>query len=189
VSTQHERPEGRQRGSRLALAWRVASWAAVIVLLVIVVRRVYPAIDLREALATAPDFELLDLDGETFRLADHRGQVVVLNFWATWCPPCRAEIPGFIRLQNEFREDGVVFVGVALDEEGAEVVEPYSRQRGINYPVLLDRGAVARQFDGGRVVPTTLLIDRSGRIRFRHEGLLLAGALRPALAELAAEGR
>jgi len=187
VSGAAEQINTRRPTSRWALAWRIASWAAVIVLLVILVRRVYPAIDLEGPYASAPDFELVDLDGEPFRLSEYRGKVVVLNFWATWCPPCRAEIPGFIRLQDEFREEGVVFVGVALDEEGAEVVEPYSRQRGINYPVLLDRGAVARQFDGGRVVPTTFLIDRQGRIRFRHEGLLLAGALRPALAALSSE--
>lgn len=178
----------RQRGaSPLSRLWAVVSWGAVFVLLFVVFRQVYPSVSLDGDHLLAPDFELLDLDGELFRLSDHRGDVLVVNFWATWCPPCRAEIPGFIRLQNEFRDQGVLFVGIALDEEGAEVVEPYSRQRGINYPVLLDQGAVARQYDGGRVVPTTFLVDRAGNIRFRHEGLILAGALRPALAALAAE--
>lgn len=177
--------------SRLRLALRratsFASWAVIVVLAFLIVRQVYPRIDLGVEHDRAPDFELLDLEGLPFRLADQQGKVIVLNFWATWCPPCRAEIPGFIRLQDEFREEGVLFVGVALDEEGAEVVGPYAEQRGINYPIVLDRGTVARAYNSAHVVPTTLLIDRQGMIRFRHEGLIMPRALRPAIVDLVAE--
>jgi thiol-disulfide isomerase/thioredoxin len=177
-------PEVRRR---LALAWRIVSWGIIVALVVILWRRVYPSIDLDVVHGAAPDFELLDLEGRPFRLSDHRGQVIVLNFWATWCPPCRAEIPWFIRLQEEWREAGVLFVGVSLDEGGVAEVAPYARDRGINYPVLVDGDVAARRFERVDVLPTTYLIDREGNVRFRHEGLLLAGALRPALRVLARE--
>lgn len=156
-------------------------------MLVFLVRRIHPAVDLDHDLGAAPDFILMDLDDQPFRLASHRGRVVVVNFWATWCPPCRAEIPGFISLQNEFQDEDVLFVGISLDEDGAEAVRPYAANREINYPILLDGHGVARSFGGVGVLPTTLLIDRGGHIRFRHEGFLLPRALRPAIRTLLEE--
>jgi peroxiredoxin len=164
--------------------WRLAPWLVAGVLLIVIVRQVYPSVDLGVAAVPAPDFELLDLDGELFRLSDHRGKVLVLNFWATWCPPCRAEIPSFIRLQNEFREEGVLFVGISLDEEGAEAVAPFADARAINYPLLMHGHRAAAAYGGVGAIPTTILVDRAGRVRFRHEGFLLPQALRPAIRAL-----
>ncbi len=178
--------------SKWSLRAFVSEWWSALLLLAAVVylfRSVYPSIDVTEAADTAPDFTLTDAEGESFRLSEHRGEVVVLNFWATWCPPCRAEIPGFIALQRELEDQGVRFVGVALDEEGFDVVQPYAESRGINYRVVVDDGRVARLYGGITTVPTTLLIDRHGRIRYRHEGLLLKGALGSALRELVNEPR
>lgn len=171
----------------LRRAGRWLPWVLAAVLLLFLIRRVYPAVDLEQTARPAPDFALADLEGELFRLSDHRGKVIVLNFWATWCPPCRAEIPAFIGLQDEFREAGVLFVGISLDEEGAAVVAPFVEARGVNYPILPNGQAVAAQFGGVHALPTTLLIDRAGQIRFRHEGFLLPQALRRPLQQLAGE--
>jgi thiol-disulfide isomerase/thioredoxin len=150
-------------------------------------RSVSPSIDLSTGQGLAPDFELQTLDGETFRLAEHRGHVVVLNFWATWCAPCRIEMPAFVRLQDEMRDQGVLFVGVALDREGAEVVRPFAERTGVNYPIVLGDGLVTQRYGGVRAVPTTILIDRSGEMRYRHEGYITRGALARALRRLVAE--
>jgi peroxiredoxin len=168
-------------------AGRVLYWVGLAALAVVLYRRVAPSIELSGEAPAAPPVEAALLDGAAFRLADYRGRVVVLNFWATWCPPCLAEIPGFVRLQEELRDDGVVFVGVAMDEGGAAAVAPFAERHGITYPLVLDDGALAARFGGVAALPTTLLIDRAGRVRYRHEGLLLAHALRPALDDLARE--
>jgi thiol-disulfide isomerase/thioredoxin len=169
---------------RLRKVGRWLPWVIAVVLILVLIRRVYPAVDLDRESHPAPDFELLDLDGEPFRLSDHRGKVIVLNFWATWCPPCRAEIPAFIRLQDELREEGVLFVGISLDDEGLAAVAPFAAARGINYPILPMGHAVAARFGGVHALPTTILIDRDGQIRFRHEGFLLPQALRPSIRRL-----
>ena len=107
-----------------------------------------------------------DLDDKLQPLKQWRGKVVVLNFWAPWCPPCRAEIPGFIELQNRYRERGLVFVGLALDEKIN--VQAFADEMGINYPVLLgemDGVDLARKI-GNRLggLPFTVVIDRNGKI-------------------------
>lgn len=171
----------------LRLLWKVVPWVLVGILIVILARQVYPSVDLDATYGPAPDFELRDLDDEVFRLSDHAGEVVVINFWATWCPPCRAEIPAFVNLQDALRDEGVLFVGVSLDDEGAEVVKPFADARSINYPILLEGHSVAARFGGVYALPTTILIDRDGMIRFRHEGFLLPQALRPAIRTLSRE--
>ena len=159
---------------------RVWPWALVLLAAAYLYRSTNPSIDLSETYGPAPDFELADLDGGPFRLSEQRGKVVVINFWATWCPPCRMEIPGFIDLQQEYGDD-VVFVGVALDQDGSDSVRPYAAEKGINYPVLPNGFSAARAFGGIASLPTTYIIDRHGEIRFKHEGLLLTGNLRPTL--------
>jgi peroxiredoxin len=116
----------------------------------------------------APAFSLPDLSGEVVSLADFRGKVVVLDFWGTWCPPCRREIPDFISLQKEYGAEGLQIVGVALDEP--EKVQDFARQNGMNYPVLLGTNNVAVLYGGIEGLPTTFIIDRSGRIVSRLEG-------------------
>jgi peroxiredoxin len=118
----------------------------------------------------ARDFSLVDAEGNTVRLSDYRGQVVVLDFWATWCPPCRKEIPGFVALQSKYAEQGVVVIGVSLDD-GWPKVRSFMGQYGINYPIVLDaRGEVPSLYGGIKGIPTTFVIDRDGIIRTVHEG-------------------
>jgi peroxiredoxin len=159
------------------------SWALVLALLFYLYRSVSPNIDLAAGEGAAPDFELAAFDGDTFRLSDHRGKVVVLNFWATWCPPCRAEIPGFVELQHEMRDE-VVFVGISLDQDGPDGVRSFAEARGINYPVGIDNGRIAHLYGGISTLPTTLLVDQQGVVRYRHTGLLLKRALQKALEEM-----
>lgn len=137
-------------------------------------------------LQQAPDFALPTLDGDTFRLSEHRGKVVVLNFWATWCAPCRHEIPDFIALQRELGDAGVQFAGVSLDEEGFDIVRPYAEEMGINYPIVHDDGEVATQYGGIRVVPTTFLIGPEGKVHGYAPGMVTEDVLRPQLEELLA---
>lgn len=132
----------------------------------------------------APDFELKEMNGGTFRLADHRGSVVIVNFWATWCPPCRAEVPDFVALQDQMRDDGLVIVGVSVDEEGFDVVEPFAAEFGINYPLVVDDGTVTRKFNDVTVLPTTFIVDRNGVIQNRVRGLVSKKVLEPTLVRL-----
>ncbi|HAO78262.1 MAG TPA: alkyl hydroperoxide reductase [Verrucomicrobia subdivision 3 bacterium] len=113
---------------------------------------------------TAPDFALTDLSGKTVRLSDFKGKVVLLDFWATWCGPCRKEIPDLIQLQTQYAEQGFTILGIALDEEGAAVVKPLAQRMGINYPLVIGTTQATDAYGGIQAVPTTLLIGRDGRI-------------------------
>jgi DsbE subfamily thiol:disulfide oxidoreductase len=118
----------------------------------------------------APAWQLKDLEGKPVSSADFKGKVLVLNFWATWCPPCRAEIPDFIALQKEYGSHGLTFVGVALDDEGVSVVKPFAKEAGINYPLVIGDEKVVRAYENVEMYPTTYLIDRNGNIVSRHIG-------------------
>lgn len=120
----------------------------------------------------APPWQLKDLDGKAVSSADFKGKVVVLNFWATWCPPCRKEIPDFIALQKEHGSRGLVFVGVALDDEGVSVVKPFAKEAGINYPLVIGDDKVVKAYEGVEMYPTTYVIDRNGTVVSRHIGSL-----------------
>jgi len=120
----------------------------------------------------APDFELKDLNGKSVRLSDYRGKAVVLNFWATWCPPCKHEIPWFIDLQNKYGSQGLQIIGVSMDEGGVETVAPFARQMGINYAVLLGNSKVGDLYGGVRGLPTTFYIGRDGKVTEYVPGLI-----------------
>ncbi len=120
--------------------------------------------------AVAPEWSLKDVDGKTVRSTDFKGKVVILDFWATWCGPCRAEIPNFIALQKQYETQGLAVVGLSVDENGAEVVKPFAQKMGMNYPVALADEKTQEAFGGIEVVPTTFIIDREGRIVKEHMG-------------------
>jgi len=118
----------------------------------------------------APDFVLAGATGAPVRLSDFRGKVVLLNFWATWCVPCRTEIPWFVEFQRSYAADFEV-LGVSLDDGGWNSVKPYIEQRNVNYPVMLANDEVTRAYGGMQALPMTLIVDKSGRIAAVHIGL------------------
>jgi peroxiredoxin len=118
----------------------------------------------------APDWQLSDVDGKTVKLSDFKGKVVILDFWATWCPPCRAEIPGFIAIQKKYADKGFTMVGVSLDEQGASVVKPFMRQLGMNYPVVIGNQRIVSDYGGITAIPTTFVIDRQGNVVAAYQG-------------------
>jgi peroxiredoxin len=119
----------------------------------------------------APDFALKDVNGQTVRLSDYRGKVVLLDFWATWCDPCRIEIPWFMDLERRNKDKGFAVLGVSMDDEGWEVVKPFLSQLGVNYRVLIGNDETSQLYGGVDALPTTFLIDRGGRIAAVHVGL------------------
>lgn len=120
--------------------------------------------------SVAPDFVLNSVDGKTVKLSDYRGKVIILDFWATWCPPCRAEIPHFIALQNEYAKEGLQIIGISMDRDGTKAVAPFYKRMAMNYPVLLSDGKVELKYGGIRAIPTTFIIDKNGKIAKRYVG-------------------
>jgi len=117
----------------------------------------------------APDFTLRSLDGRNLRLHEQRGQVVMVNFWATWCGPCRQEMPHLNRLHEKYRASGFVLLGVNIDDDTRKAAD-LARSMGLTFPVLFDTDkAVTRRWDLG-AMPSTVLIDRDGRVRHIHRG-------------------
>jgi cytochrome c biogenesis protein CcmG/thiol:disulfide interchange protein DsbE len=120
----------------------------------------------------APDFALQTLDGQTLKLSDLRGKAVVLNFWATWCTPCKAEMPWFVDFQKQYGGQGLQIVGVAMDDSAKEDIDKFAKQMGVNYPVVLGKESLADQYGGVEFLPTTFYIDRSGNIQDRVFGIV-----------------
>ena len=118
----------------------------------------------------APAFTLQDLNGKNVSLADLRGKVVILDFWATWCPPCVLEIPHFIELYEQYKDKGFAMVGISLDRAGISVVKSFVQKYQINYPILMTDGKVDKVFGGIPGIPTTFVIDSVGNIRQKYVG-------------------
>ena len=139
--------------------------------------------------ATAvPTFELELMEGGTFDMASQIGNVIIVNFWATWCGPCRFEIPELIELQNEYRDEGLVVLGISTDEGGFDDVRPFAEEMAINYPLVVDEdGSTSSAFGGIYGLPTTFLVDRNGMIRERVLGLVTRSSLEPRLQILLSE--
>ena len=164
----------------------------------------------RSARVSAPNLSLRTLNGETVRLSDYRGQVMVLNFWATWCPPCRAEIPEFADLYRSYRARNVVVIGVSVDGEGTERVRSFSEEHDMPYPVVVGDEGVVLAFselegiptvlnggsdevvmEDGRIeaIPTTFIVDQEGRIYRKHVGYRERTHIEADLQHLLAGGR
>ncbi len=120
--------------------------------------------EVSRSVTMAPDFALSNLEGKTIRLSDFKGKVIILDFWATWCPPCRAEIPHFNKLHQIYSDKGLAVVGISVDEGGKNVVKPFVEEFKIPYPILLGNEKVARDFGGIRGIPTTFIINKNGEI-------------------------
>ena len=119
----------------------------------------------------APDFSLQSLDGKTTRLSDFRGKAVLLNFWATWCGPCKIEMPWFVDFQKQYGSQGLQIVGVAMDDASKEDIGKFARDMGVNYPILIGKEAVGDQYGGIPGLPETFLIARDGKIVDKIIGL------------------
>ncbi len=119
---------------------------------------------MNQEISRAPDFTLNNLEGKTVRLADFKGKVIILDFWATWCPPCRAEIPNFNKMHRLYSEKGLAIVGISLDEGGKNTVQPFVEEFKVSYTIVLGDDTVVENFGGIRGIPTTFVINRKGEI-------------------------
>ena len=124
----------------------------------------------------APNFTLTDLSGKTVKLSDYKGKVLFLNFWATWCPPCRAEIPDFVEAYAEQKANGLEILGISVDTRGKAAVVDFIDKYKINYPVVLDSRQktekLVNDYQPGQYIPATIIIDKSGRIRHKEVGAI-----------------
>ncbi len=132
--------------------------------------RVSPVKD-EEKRQTAPDFALKDVDGKTVHLTDYRGKVVLLDFWATWCGPCKMEIPWFMEFERKYKDRGFAVLGVSMDDDGWQAVKPFIQEIGMNYRVMLGNERTGDQYGGIEALPTAFLIDREGRVAAEHIGV------------------
>ncbi len=120
----------------------------------------------------APEFTLYTLDGEEIKLSDYFGKVVILDFWATWCPPCRKSIPDLISIQNEYKDD-LIIIGISLDQPSSQSeLQPFIESYGINYPVVLGTNQVLAAYGNVQAIPTSFIIDQEGNIINKHVGIV-----------------
>jgi thiol-disulfide isomerase/thioredoxin len=120
---------------------------------------------------TAPDFTLQSLDGKSIRLSDFRGKPVVLNFWATWCGPCKIEMPWFVELQKQYGPAGLQFLGVAMDDASTKDIAEFAASMKVNYPILIGKESVGDAYGGVQFLPETFYIDREGKVVDKAFGL------------------
>lgn len=122
----------------------------------------------------APSLSLKDLRGREVRLSAYKGKVVLVNFWATWCPPCRAEMPDLVRLQRQYRRRGLQVIGITYPPESRTEVLKFTRRIKVNYPILTGTKETKALFDASETLPVTVIIDREGVVRDVIMGILLA---------------
>ena len=136
--------------------------------------------------SAAPAFSLTDIDGKPLTLASYKGKVVLLDFWATWCVPCQAEIPHFVEFQNNYAAKGFQVIGISMDD-GPDPVHPFYQQYKMNYPVAMGSTQLAESYGGILGLPVTFLIDRDGRIAAKYRGQTDAGIIQQKLEDLLAQ--
>ena len=118
----------------------------------------------------APEFSLKDVNGQVIKLSDFKNKVVIIDFWATWCPPCRQEIPHFIDLYSQYKGRGLEIIGIALDQGGEKAVKEFAAANKINYTVLLGNNEVSDLYGGIEAIPTTFILDKDANIRKKYIG-------------------
>jgi len=133
----------------------------------------------------APEFTVTDIDGKKLALSDYKGKVVLLDFWATWCTPCRAEIPHFVEMQQKYGPQGFQVVGISMDDDAKPVKEFY-RQFNMNYPVAVGDDKLAQSFGGVLGLPVNFIIDREGRIHAKFLGATDVSVIDKAVSDLLA---
>ena len=121
--------------------------------------------------AVAPDFTLESLEGKSLKLSDLRGKAVLLNFWATWCGPCKIEMPWFVEMQKQYGDQGLQIIGVAMDDSSKQDIAKFTREMGVNYPVLIGKEAVGDAYGGVPALPESFFIGRDGKIVDKIIGL------------------
>ena len=124
-----------------------------------------------EAAETAPDFVLKSTTGKNIQLSDYRGKIVIVDFWATWCAPCRKGIPDLVDIQKEFKGN-VVVIGISLDEDTRPDVVPFMKEYGINYPIVYGNNKVIADYGSINAIPTSFIIDKQGKIVDKHIGIV-----------------
>ena len=125
----------------------------------------------------APNFSLKSADGKTYQLSQLKGKVVIVNFWATWCGPCRREIPDFIEAYKKYKNQGLEIIGVSVDEDGWTKVKPFVTENKINYPVVLMDSKIVSDYGNFNAIPTTFVVDKNGNIVDTHTGVMTMSQL------------
>lgn len=142
-------------------------------IVILILLAILPSLSFGQTGQKAPALALKDLQGRNVRLSDYKGKVVLLNFWATWCPPCRAEMPDLIKMQREYRGRGLQVIGITYPPQTAGEVRRFIRKLRVNYPVAIGTKETKALFDPGETLPFTVIIDREGNFREVIEGILL----------------
>ena len=128
---------------------------------------------IEKTIKAQPQFVLKDLNGRTVRLSDYQGKVVLINFWATWCPPCRAEMPDLVRLQREHGKEGLQIIGITYPPEKKARVRRFVRSLKVNYPIILGTRQLKARFSSEETLPLTVVINRDGKVSDIISGILL----------------
>ena len=134
----------------------------------------------------APDFTLQSLDGKSVRLSDFRGKAVLLNFWATWCGPCKIEMPWFVELQKQYGPEGLQIVGVAMDDASPKDIAAFAQDMGVNYTILIGKESVGEAYGGVQFLPESFYIDRNGKVVDRAFGLKGRGEIEDEIRKIVA---
>src|SRR3981081_716794 len=134
----------------------------------------------------APAFNLKDASGKDIKLADLKGKVVLVNFWATWCEGCQVEIPWFVEFQKEYASRGFVVVGISMDDDGWKSVKPWIKEKKVNYPIVIGNEGLGKQY-GLEGMPLSALLDREGRLADVHHGIVEKTATQQKIRELLQE--
>ena len=132
----------------------------------------------------APEFSLKDSSGTEKKLSDFRGSVVIIDFWATWCPPCREEIPHFVDLYNQYKDQGLEIIGVSMDQSPERVIPGFIERNNINYTILFGEDSVYDLYGGINAIPTTFVVDKDGNLVRKYIGYREKGVFEQDIKEL-----